>query len=176
MKPIMHGERLLIFDLDDTIFETRSIGAKHFEGIFAHFRRLASRNYSKDSLDIIEKDLWRLPFDHVASRHQFSNELSKQWSRLINETQFCFTIDPFQDFECISATAYQKVLVTTGFKHLQEAKIAALGIASEFDDIHIDEIDSECRIFKSGIFKKVIQKAVLIVRITSSLEITRNPN
>lgn len=161
MKPTIYHERLLLFDLDDTLFKTRSIGVEHLEGIFSQFRRLAASDYSEDSLDAIEKDLWSLPFDQVATQHQFSTDLRMLWSTLINETKFTFNIRPFPDFEYIKAISCRKVLVTTGFKHLQEAKITALGIASEFEDVHIDEIDNENRIYKSGIFKKIVSESGL---------------
>ncbi|MDW3194492.1 MAG: HAD family hydrolase [Cytophagales bacterium] len=158
----MNQGRLLILDLDDTIFETRSIGTNHLKSIFSQFRKVGIDHYSSKALEEIENDLWHLPFDQVVSKHQFPIELSKLLPKLINETNFKFNIQPFSDFKHLQSFPYPKVLVTTGFKHLQEAKISALGIASAFEAIYIDEIDAPNRLFKSGIFKQIIESSELM--------------
>ncbi len=156
VRSTMNLDKLLIFDLDDTIFETRSIGTEHLKKVFAQFRNLASGYYSSEIVSSIEKDLWSLPFDQVALQHQFPTVLRKRFSSLINETRFSFKIRPYPDFECIRKINYPKVLVTTGFRHLQQAKIAALDIDTAFQAIHIDEIEAPNRIYKSGIFEKIV--------------------
>ena len=157
----MNGEKILIFDLDDTIFETRSIGTHHLKEVFNQFRVLAAEYYSSGTLKKIEEELWHYPFDQVASTYEFPEALSKLFSRLITETEFRFNIQPFIDFEHVRNLDLRKKLVTSGFRHLQEAKITALGIASVFEEVIIDAIDAQDRIFKLGIFKKILSESGL---------------
>jgi len=157
----MRQGKLLIFDLDDTLFETRSIGKKHLKSIFAQFRNWASGRYSVEILDEIENDLWRLPYDQVSFKYRFSDHLKQQLFKLISQTEFHFDIQPFSGFQSIRNLNFQKVLVTTGFRNLQEAKIDALGIGPDFQSIHIDEIDASPRLFKSHIFTELVNKSGL---------------
>lgn len=158
----MNQKQLLILDLDDTIFETRSIGTDHLKTTFNRFKEFAIDHYIPEILEQIENDLWLLPFDQVALKHRFPANLSQVLTRLINETEFNFTIQPFPDFEYLQSLPCPKVLVTTGFKHLQEAKISALDIASTFETVYVDEIDAPNRLFKSGIFKRIIETSGLM--------------
>lgn len=157
----MSLEKLLIFDLDDTIFETRSMGTDHLDKIFKEFRKSASVHYSQATIDRIEHDLWQLPFDQVAMQYEFSPSLCDQFSKLINATHYRLNIRPFPDFEYIRECDFRKVLVTTGFKKLQEAKIAALQLTPDFETIYIDEIDVPNRTFKSGIFTGILSESGL---------------
>ena len=49
--------------------------------------------------------------------------------------------------------------MTTGFKPLQEAKIQALHLEEKFEQIHIDDILATDRIYKKGIFSKILSSA-----------------
>lgn len=169
----MSLEKLLIFDLDDTIFETRSMGADHLDKVFKEFRKSAYVHYSRKTFDLIEHDLWQLPFDQVAIQHEFPPSLSELFSNLINATSYRLSIRPFPDFECIRRCDFRKVLVTTGFKKLQEAKIAALQLAPDFETIYFDEIDAPNRTFKSGIFTRILSESGLNKK--SHLVIGDNP-
>ncbi len=157
----MRKEKLLIFDLDDTIFETRSIPKAHLQGVFDEFEQTFHTHFAPGKFDEVEKDLWRLPFDLVARKHHFPPLLTKQYSSLINEREFKFKIQPFPDYKWLRKNRFRKILLTTGFRQLQLAKVTALGIENDFEAIYIDEVDALDRIFKLGIMSEIITKSGL---------------
>lgn len=147
----------LIFDLDDTIFETRSIGTHHIAPIFEKIRITLSTRFPADVIDAIVADLWRYPFDHVVNHHQLSRELVEEYSLLINSQAFKFDIETYPDFGVIRNSGYKKVLVTTGFKNLQLAKVAGLNLDGVFEEIYVDEVDVPDRKHKQGIFEEIVR-------------------
>lgn len=149
----------LILDLDDTIFETKTITMDQVALIFEHFRSVTKNDYSPTELENIITDLWKVPFDVVSKKYQFTPEVNAKFSKAVEIQEYQFDIKPFQDFEYIQKLHLPKVLVTTGFKKLQLAKIKALGIESVFDQIQIDEVDSDNRIFKKGIFESILSNS-----------------
>jgi len=128
----MAKPKLLIFDLDDTIFETQSITDADMHPVFDAFYIEAKKYFDFDTLILIEKDLWRLPFDAVAEHYGFPIELSLAFAKAVNTTSFDFTINCFDDFHLVHLLLIEKVLVTTGFSKIQNSKINALRLRSYF--------------------------------------------
>lgn len=153
----MKKNRLLIFDLDDTIFETKSIGQEPVAPIFNHFKAFAKQFYSPEEITFIFDDLWQYPFDVVSNKFQFDELLNQQFSDIINSLEYQLTIEVFDDFKVMKNFQASKFLVTTGFRKLQLAKISALGLEYEFEKIIIDEIDSKQRKYKKGIFGEILE-------------------
>lgn len=146
----------LILDLDDTIFETKTITMDQVALIFEHFRSVTKNDYSPTELENIITDLWKVPFDVVSEKYQFTPEVNAKFSEAVEIQEYQFDIKTFEDFELIKNLDSPKILVTTGFKKLQLAKIEALGIESTFKEIYIDEVNSDNRIFKKGIFESIL--------------------
>jgi putative hydrolase of the HAD superfamily len=147
---------LLIFDLDDTLFETKSIEKKSVQPIFDEFEKLLHKQFDKELIEQILPELWKYPFDYVSDKYQFDNHQNTEFARLIYEHDYKFTIKPFEDFSEIQKLQQEKILVTTGFTKLQNAKIHSLGIEKEFVEIYIDNILDSKRIYKKGIFKNIL--------------------
>ncbi len=154
-------DKLLIFDLDDTIFETKTIGKRSMEPILGKFEPLSIQKYGNTTTSQIIAELWKYPFDFVAQKYEFGNQLIKEFSNLINDTNYTLDIKPFEDFELIKNVISEKILVTTGFIKLQKAKIDSLRIKQEFSDIYIDNVLDPNRIFKKGIFEKILSQKCL---------------
>lgn len=171
----MKNSKLLIFDLDDTIFETRSIAQQHVAPILDDFKVHISKSFGIEKIDMIISDLWKYPFDHVSEKYNLDNSIQKQFSNSINSNEYSLEIETFSDFEHIRKIKTDKVLVTTGFKKLQLAKISALKLEDVFEEIHIDEIDSPERIHKKGIFKQLI-KSRKLEGLQNFIVIGDNPN
>ena len=149
-------KKLLIFDLDHTIFDTKSIKKESVQSILKKFQNIAIKKYGEALTNKIIDEFWEYPFDYLAHQYNFDEHLKFQLSNAINHTNFVFDIKPFKDFEIIKDFEATKILVTTGFKKLQESKIKQLGILSVFDEIYIDDILDPNRIFKKGIFAKIL--------------------
>lgn len=148
--------QLLIFDLDDTIFETKSISKKSVKPIFDRFESLLIKKFGEEMAEKIIPEFWKFPFDFVAQKYKFGNNLNSEFINLVNEHEYKLNIKTFKDFGVIKNLKQEKILVTTGFSKLQNAKIRDLGIKKEFDKIYIDDILDQKRIHKKGIFKNIL--------------------
>ena len=153
----MANNSLLIFDLDDTIFETKSISHHHVSSILESFRTKIEPIFPTDQVASIMADLWKYPYDYVASKYQLEDSTNHLFTQAINNKEYDLEIKPFDDYHLVKNLNISKVLVTTGFKKLQLAKIKALKIENDFNEIHVDAIDAKHRIHKSGIFKNLLQ-------------------
>ncbi|WP_298425108.1 HAD hydrolase-like protein [uncultured Kordia sp.] len=151
-------EKLLIFDLDDTLFETKSISKKSVKPIFDAFEPLLINKFGTVLTSQIVPELWKYPFDVVADKYNFDAHQNAEFARLINTHEYDLNIHPFEDFNVITSLPYEKILVTTGFSKLQHAKIHSLGIKEQFHEIYIDDILSPERIYKKGIFQRILMK------------------
>jgi putative hydrolase of the HAD superfamily len=67
-----------------------------------------------------------------------------------------------------------RFLVTSGFRRLQESKIAALGITRLFNGIYVDAIDESSRKGKQGVFAEILQENHL--RAEETLVVGDNPD
>tara|TARA_B110001450_G_C17481931_1_gene424587 strand:- start:168 stop:800 length:633 start_codon:yes stop_codon:yes gene_type:complete len=148
--------QLLIFDLDDTLFETKSISKKSVKSIFDKFESLLIKKFGEEMTEKIVPELWKFPFDFVAQKYKFTNNLNSEFARLVNEYEYQLNIKTFEDFGVVQNLKHEKILVTTGFLKLQNAKIRDLGIEEEFSEIYIDDILDPKRIHKKGIFKNIL--------------------
>jgi putative hydrolase of the HAD superfamily len=159
---------LLIIDLDDTIYATQSISADVVAPALSVIKKglsihgYESRNQkTKHGVHHIIQELWEHPFDVVARKYQFPQTLVDQFYAKINSMQFEFDILPYPDYTHLKAIEHTKVLVTTGFKQLQLAKIKSLGIASDFEAFHIDDPSDTKRKGKQQIFSEIIARSAI---------------
>lgn len=166
--------KLLLFDLDDTIFETKSIDTKAVAPLINGFKTALASFYDETTCVNILQDLWKLPFDHLATKYSLPSSLLDTFTSLLKKTNFSFSVQPFEDFRLVAVRRERKILVTTGFGELQHAKIAALDISSLFEEIVVDDLVKRNRIYKKGIFTQILAKSKL--KKSELLIIGDNPN
>lgn len=150
-------DKILILDLDDTIFETGSMDAQIFEPatsvIFSHFQ-----NENQTFRLEIQKDLWSYPFDFVQSKYDIPSHIIDEFYNQISKIDYnTLKVCPFKDYSIIQKMNIEKILVTTGFKELQLAKVKALNIENDFQSIHIDDPRTSPRNTKLEIFQKILK-------------------
>lgn len=150
--------QLLIFDLDDTIFETKSIDKKSVKLIFDKFDNLLVNKFGKELTEKIIPELWEFPFDFVSKKYEFDDFLNSEFAHLVNQHEYVFSIKTFKDYKVIQSFAQSKILVTTGFSKLQKAKLHSLNIEDDFSEIYIDDILDPKRVFKKGIFENILKE------------------
>lgn len=88
----------------------------------------------------IISDLWSKPIDEVFSTHKIPKEIASIY------------------YQEIAALLFRKILVTTGLRELQMAKINALGIESDFEMIYIDDPREKPRRHKINIFNEILNE------------------
>lgn len=126
--------KALILDLDNTIFPVPSIGEELFKPFFDVLQQ--SGNYEGDLKDI-KKDMMRIPFQKVAKQYGFTKQLKEKGDHILQELTYDKNIPTFEDYPEVKKLSCKKFLVTTGYTNMQQSKVQQLGIADDFEEVHI---------------------------------------
>ncbi len=136
-----------VFDLDNTLFETRSIPASITSRLFDSMR---AANIGDDAVDagILERafhDSWSIPFPVVAVHHQLPKRLLSVWTEFHQSLTFPEPLNPFPDvvetLQLLRSRGHFLCLLTSGYRRVQLAKVDALGLGTLFDLILVDAMD-----------------------------------
>lgn len=135
----------IILDLDDTIFQTKSMDAKIFEPFFKHLVLNLKPNFNQQDIERVTSDLWQRPFDVVIKKYNIPLSTVTESIDLLENLDLHLKISTFHDYTFIKNLKTQKLLVTTGITALQIAKIKALKIENDFDKIVINDTLKESK-------------------------------
>lgn len=150
--------KALIFDLDNSLAPSRSVGESRYEPAFEAIRKVNAGALSEDQLEAAFADLWDSPLDWVAEEYGFTPMmLDAAWDHF-SELQADGGFTSYEDIHVLDELSPLKFLVTSGFRKLQQSKIDALGLSEKFDGIVIDAIDEEDHEGKEKIFKKLMEE------------------
>ena len=147
---------ILIVDLDNTLFDTSSMDRSIFMPAIEQMRKHFT---SQELADRAIRDIWTYPIDEVSRRHNIPDEIIEDFLRNLESENYTLDIKPFADYKTLNELDVEKILVTTGIESLQRAKISELGITDHFTDIYIDKVTDTHRIYKKGIFSKIVQES-----------------
>ncbi|MEO7215745.1 HAD family hydrolase [Mucilaginibacter sp.] len=129
-------KRVLILDLDNTIYPVNSIAHHLFGKLF----RLIDEQLEPGDSDMVNKakdELTRRPYQHVADEFGFSAELKAKGMEMLSNIEFTDAMHAFPEYADIRSIDIDKYLVTTGFTKLQLSKVKMLGIEADFKGIYI---------------------------------------
>ncbi|TFF37294.1 HAD family hydrolase [Mucilaginibacter psychrotolerans] len=129
-------KRVLILDLDNTIYPVNSI-ANH---LFGQLFKLIDEHLEPTDSEMVNKakdELTRRPYQHVADEFGFSAELKAMGMEMLNNIELDVPMRAFEQYAQIQNIAIDKYLVTTGFTKLQMSKVKMLGIEADFKGIYI---------------------------------------
>jgi putative hydrolase of the HAD superfamily len=129
-------KRVLILDLDNTIYPVNSIS----DHLFGQLFKLIDEQLDPGDSDMVNKakdELTRRPYQHVADEFGFSAELKAKGMELLSNIEFTDAMHTFAEYADIRAIDIDKYLVTTGFTKLQLSKVKMLGIEADFKGIYI---------------------------------------
>ena len=144
--------KVLIFDLDNTIYPVHSIGAALFAPLFS---MLEDSGEIQEQMDAVKDAIQHKPFQVVAAEFGFSDALTQTGIKLLQNLSYNGPIAPFPDFQLVPILPQPKFLVTTGFSRLQESKINGMQIRSLFQEIHIVDPLLEART-KKDVFSDIL--------------------
>ena len=138
---------IFILDLDNTLFDTRSIPANLIDRLHSRLR-LANEELRAVPPLILEQaiaDTWYAPFSIVYDRYSLPEIFRSIWNEWQETVSFDQPLPLYPDVICslqkLRFQGHLLCLLTSGYRRLQRAKIDALGIAQLFDEIHIDAVD-----------------------------------
>ena len=147
-------KKAIIFDLDNTIYSVHSIGEILFADLFELIKQ--DGNHEQE-FEEIRKDIMRRPFQWVAKRFGFSEELTDKGIEHLKEITYRDKIEPFDDYAFTKTIQADKFLVTTDFLKLQQSKIEGMQIMNNFNEIHIiDPLESSHT--KKDVFADIMQR------------------
>ena len=151
---------MLIIDLDDTIFPTKSMDPHLFDPAISVIENHYQSTHSGISADEVIAALWVKPIDVVLAHYAVPGDVVEQFYGEIARVDYKqLVIKPYFDYEIIQSYSQPKVLVTTGLEELQLAKIKALGIEPDFQQLYIDDPRKNPRRTKKIIFQQVLAAA-----------------
>jgi putative hydrolase of the HAD superfamily len=146
-------KKALIFDLDDTLYPTKSVA----EDMYAELLDLISPHVSAEVLENIREDILTTPFQKVADRYALDKDVKAASLKYCLEMDYDGPMKTFEDYKLAMDNDAEKFLVTAGYTKLQEAKIRQLGIAQDFKEIIIvDPYKSEQT--KADVFHQIMIK------------------
>ena len=153
--------KAVIFDLDNCLAPADQADGALFEPVFEAIAGANTGILSQQALAAAFAEFWRLPMDVIEARHGFSSEMKLAARAAYRQLRVTAPMSGYPDLPLLAQFRTAKFLVTTGFRRLQESKIKALGIAGEFDAVHIDAIDESGRKGKVGFFSEILEKSRL---------------
>lgn len=146
----------LIVDLDNTLFDTSSMDRSIFLPAIEEMRKHFA---TKELADCAIRNIWTYPIDEVSKRHKIPDRIIEVFLHNLEFENYQLDISPFDDYKRLNELDAEKILVTTGIESLQRAKISDLGIEEDFTAIHIDKVTDTHRIYKKGIFSRIVAES-----------------
>jgi FMN phosphatase YigB (HAD superfamily) len=147
--------RAIIFDLDNCVSPSDSMGRDFMDPVFAAIREANRGHVGESELASAFGEMWRVPLDAVAKKYGFSDEMLAAGWRVSRELEVRNAMSGYDDVDSLRDLPLKRYLVTSGFRRIQESKIRALGIAPLFDETHVDAIDEPGRRGKEGLFREI---------------------
>ena len=135
--------RAVIFDLDNCLAAADEAGEQLFKPAFDAIRAANHGRLSEDELSAAFADCWRHALDYVARKHHFSDEMYRAGFEVFRRIEVKQPLRGYGDLHVLRTLPWKRILVTSGFRRLQESKINALGIRGVFDEIHVHAIDED---------------------------------
>jgi FMN phosphatase YigB (HAD superfamily) len=159
MPPRVNRWDGVIFDLDNTLFPSRSVPPEVLAPAL-HAVRAANAGagaITEERLAAALDACWTDSFDAVAARFDLPSVLRAAWHEAQRRLVVATRLTPYADtVPALTALMLPRVLVTTGYRLLQESKVAALGLVPLFESVHIDALDEAPRLGKEEIFRRIV--------------------
>jgi HAD superfamily hydrolase (TIGR01549 family) len=149
--------KALIFDLDSCLSAANEVGEQLFQPAFDAIREANHGSVSEEALKQAFTDCWRFPFNDVAHRYGFSDEMTKAGFAAFAQIEVTEPMRGYGDLHMLRELRQKLFIVTSGFRRLQESKVNALGIRELFAEIRIDAIDRPGSKGKSWHFEEILK-------------------
>jgi FMN phosphatase YigB (HAD superfamily) len=150
--------RAVIFDLDNCLAAADEAGEELFAPAFDAIRAANKGRLSENQLSAAFADAWRHALDHVARKHDFSDEMYRAGFEVFRRLEVKRRLRGYGDLGVLQKLRVRRILVTSGFRRLQESKIEALGIRGVFEEIHVHAIDEQGSPGKKDTFGEILAR------------------
>lgn len=147
-------KKAYFIDLDNTIYFTRP----HLDILLGPLYSLLEKEnlgISKADFEKAKEDMLSTPFQKVAQKYNFNAEAVAKAMAYLREKVVTTPLAVHTEYHYIKALGGLKIIVTAGFEKNQRSKIEMLGIADDFDEVYVVDVDKEN---KKDAFAKLLNK------------------
>ena len=150
--------RALICDLDNTLFPARSVPQPTVQPALDAVRAVnrATALLAEAQLERALEACWDHPFDEVARMYGLPERLCRVWNETAEQLEVTAPLQLYPDVALLWALPLRFFLVTTGYRRLQESKIAVLGLAARFEAVYVDALGEPLRAGKEALFRQLL--------------------
>lgn len=152
--------RGLIIDLDNCVFDTKSMGMDVIAPVLAVLAGAVSSNFfQKEALIQIKEALWNFSLEDIVAKYGIPDFIADKMRLAYCNLEAPPWSECYGDVGLLADIKLKKILVTSGYLKLQWSKIAVTGIGELFDEIIIESNDDPLnRKGKLRIFQEVMEK------------------
>jgi len=134
-------KHIFFIDLDNTIYFTKP-NEEQLMGELYNFLESLDLGISKENFQLAKQDMLRTPFQKVAKKYGFSEELMPDILAYLQNRQVTKPLKPSDDYHYIKSLKGRKFIVTAGFLKQQTSKVKMLGIADDFEEVHVVDVST----------------------------------
>ena len=128
-------------DLDNTIYFTKPNEEQLMSELY-HFLENLDLGISEEDFQLAKQEMLRTPFQKVAKKYGFRDELMPQIISYLQNREVSQPLKPSDDYHYIKSLEGQKFIVTAGFQKQQNSKVKMLGIANDFEAVHVVDVST----------------------------------
>ena len=148
----------IVFDLDETILPASAVPDSAFEPLKEAIRKANNGKVDDKQLQKAFSEIKYLAIDVLSEKYGFSKAMDATAKDVLCNSDYNFDLTTYDDYPIVRQIQGIKVLVTSGVVNLQQAKIDALQIAGDFNEVIIDDLYAEDRAGKKKIFADIARK------------------
>ncbi len=134
-------KQIFFIDLDNTIYFTKQ-NEEQLMGELYHFLEKLDLGISQADFQLAKQEMLRTPFLKVAKKYSFNAEVMPEVISYLQNRSVTQPLKPSDDYHYIKSLTGRKFIVTAGFPKQQESKVEMLGIANDFEEVHVVDVST----------------------------------
>ncbi|WP_293307278.1 HAD family hydrolase [Pedobacter sp. UBA5917] len=147
-------KHIFFIDLDNTIYFTKP-NEEQLMGELYRFLESVDLGISDKDFQLAKQEMLRTPFLKVAKKYGFRKEAMPEVITYLHNREVTKALKPSDDYHYIKSLKGRKFIVTAGFEKQQLSKVKMLGIADDFEEVHVVDVSVSN---KKDVFKKLIDQ------------------
>jgi len=134
-------KRIFFIDLDNTIYFTKQ-NEEQLMGELYRFLEKLDLGIGEEDFKLAKQEMLRTPFLKVADKYHFKKESMPEIISYLENRSVTQPLKPSADYHYIKNLTGRKFIVTAGFPKQQESKVKMLGIADDFEAVHVVDVSN----------------------------------
>lgn len=134
-------KRIFFIDLDNTIYFTRQ-NEEQLMGELYRFLESVDLGIGEEDFKLAKQEMLRTPFLKVAEKYRFKEETMPELISYLQNRSVTQPLKPGDDYHYIKSLTGRKFIVTAGFPKQQLSKVKMLGIADDFEEVHVVDVSA----------------------------------